>query len=277
MRRPALALAIALAAWASGCDKVKALAGKGDGGTSGGVLSFLDKDFEGEIAMQAKTKRSGGPTNMVFAIKKPKLRIDGSGGAGENAMLAQGAGIIVDPPAKKAYTLMPAMKRAMVIDLEKAKANARSMQGNVAPGGSNKPPPKITKTGATAVVAGYTCDVYDVEQGGRKTELCVADGITWFDASDMVGLGAPDLAIAAVMGGVNKFPLRMIGYDAGGAEEVRLEATKVEKKKLDDARFVVPADYQVVDMGALMQGLPSAPPPGFPSGLPSAFPPPRRR
>ena len=72
-----------------------------------------------------------------------------------------------------------------------------------------------------------------------------------------------------------------------------MEATTIEKKKLDDARFVVPPDYQVVDMAQLMAGMmppgamppgaagnPRGLPPGFtmPSGFPSGFvPPPRKR
>jgi hypothetical protein len=50
-----------------------------------------------------------------------------------------------------------------------------------------------------------------------------------------------------------------------------MEATKIEKKKLDDALFAVPTDFQVVDLAALLGGLgglPGGPPGGFPGGVP---------
>jgi hypothetical protein len=275
MRRPLAALAFATAALgATGCDKVKSLAGMGEAdadasadapaSAGGRLLALLDKDFEGEITMAATTRGQGGPRTMVFGLKKPRLRVEAKDGLpGDNPMLAQGATILVDPPTKKAHVLMPSVKQAMVIDLEKAKAQGQAMQGK---GGAPKPPPKVEKVGRKDVVAGYGCEVYAVTQEGTKTELCVAEGITWFDASDMIGLGAPDLAIAAVMGDANKFPLRMISYDAQGAEQIRLEATKVEKKTLENASFVVPADYRIMDMGAFAGGFgkdPSALPPGI--------------
>ena len=46
--------------------------------------------------------------------------------------------------------------------------------------------------------------------------------------------------------------------------------SKVEKKALDDARFVVPPDYQVVELAALLGGMGSV-------RLPPGFPPPKRQ
>jgi hypothetical protein len=82
---------------------------------------------------------------------------------------------------------------------------------------------------------------------GKHSELCLADGIAWIDLSD-VGFQSPEIAAAAAVAGVNHFPLRVVVTDASGAVESRMEATKVEKKKLDDASFAVPPDYQVTDM-----------------------------
>jgi hypothetical protein len=58
------------------------------------------------------------------------------------------------------------------------------------------------------------------------------------------------MTLAAVASGANRFPLRVVSGDS------RIEATKIEKKKLDDSRFVVPPDYQVIDVGAMIQNLP---------------------
>jgi len=272
--RSTLALAMGVVAACAACDRIPGLGKKdADGGTtsaggSGGVLSLLGGSFEGEITMSTTGRAgSGGPTTMVFGIKSPKVRIDASGGVSDNPMLAQGASVIVDAPTKKAYALVPAAKQAIVIDFEKAKAlGARPAAG--APSDA----PKIDKTGKKEVVAGYECEVWKVSSKSGRADMCVAEGIKWIDLADLA-MASPELGVAAAAGEANHFPLRLVSFDANNVQTAQMEATKIEKKKLDDARFVVPADYAVVDMSALMGG-------GFavPSGgkLPSGFPPPRR-
>jgi hypothetical protein len=261
----------------TGCDRLK---GKSGGGSSGGVLSFLSGDFEGEITMNAKNRAGGrGPSTLVFGIKKPKFRIDASGGQiGSDPMTAQGASLILDPPNKKGYALMPAQKRAMVLDFDKMKGKGSPFgsSGGGSLGGGSKSDAKIEKTGKNETIAGYECEIWKITQSdGRKAEICGAEGITWIDLSDM-GWSSPEIAVAATLSGANRFPLRIVSWDAKGIEEVRLEATKIDKKKLADEQFVVPPDYQVMDLGAMMQGLPQMPP-GMPTNLPPGFVPPTKR
>ena len=68
----------------------------------------------------------------------------------------------------------------------------------------------------------------------------------------------------------NHFPLRAV-MNENGVEIGRMEATKVEERKLEDARFAVPADYQILTLEQMIQGmmgggvgrLRSAPPPSM--------------
>jgi hypothetical protein len=74
----------------------------------------------------------------------------------------------------------------------------------------------------------------------------------------------------------NHFPLRIVNSDAQG-EASRMEAKRIEKKTLDDARFKVPEGYMVMDLSQLMGGVPMGQPgapPGMPTGqpLPPGFP-----
>jgi len=237
MRRTMLVMVAALAT--TSCDKLKAAAG-----------STFGADFEGEITMVSK------PQNMqlTFGIKKPKYRIDTVGNvAPGNAMFGQGASLILDPPAKKGYALLPAQKKAFVLDFDKLKAQNQARTGAV----TNQPPPKIEKTGKKEIIAGYECEDWKITtHDGKKSDLCAADGITWMDLGDL-GWSSPEFTAAAVVSGMNRFPLRVVTYAANGAEEMRLEATKIDKKKLEDARFTVPPDYQIVDISQMLQGLPS--------------------
>jgi hypothetical protein len=64
---------------------------------------------------------------------------------------------------------------------------------------------------------------------------------------------------------------KAIGYDKSGAEQGRLELTKLEKKPLPPSLFEMPAGYKVVDLGAMMAQLGGALP-GV-AGIPFAIPP----
>ncbi len=257
-----------------GCDKVKAVADNSAGSLFGG-------DFEGEITMNATSKGQvarGGPTTLVFGIKKPKYRIDASGGVSDNPMLSQGAAFLLEPQQKKGWLLLPAQKQAIVLDFDKMKnmGTVYNAPGKSKPSGKQEPPPKIEKTGKKEVVAGYTCEVWKVTQNdGRKAEICAAEGITWIDLGDM-GWSSPEITLAAVTSEANRFPLRIVAFDKNGTEETRLEATKVDKKKLADAQFVVPSDYRVMDMANLFGGgfpaLPTNMPKGIPTNLPTNRP-----
>ena len=240
MKRVLLAVGFIGALSTSGCSKIAKQAGLSFGG-----------DFEGEITMNATRAQGSGPTQLVFGIKKPKYRVDATGSVGSsNPMMSGGTTLLLDPPAKKGYALQPALKKAIVLDFDKMKAsNVPGM--NTGPGTkANQPPPKVEKTGKKETIAGYDCEIWIITPNtGPKAEVCMADGITWVDLGDL-GWSSPEMTIGAVATGANKFPLRIVSADT------KLEATKIEKKKLDDSRFVVPPDYQVIDVAAMMQNLP---------------------
>jgi hypothetical protein len=183
----------------------------------------------------------------------------------------EASSVLFDLPSKKGYVLMHSQKLAMVLDFEKMKGTPSKRGWIDGPSDKTTPskPPQIDKTGKHDVVAGYSCELWNVTSEGKKTELCVADGITWLDVSD-IGLTSPLFAVAAAATEANRFPLRVVAYDANNKEEMRMEATKVEKKELDAARFAVPPGYKVMDMPGLMGGFM-----GIPSGIPTFHRPPR--
>lgn len=260
-----MGFAVCAGAW--GCNKIPGLAAKGDAASTaplagGGVLSFLDTSFEGEIAMTLTGKtmgaRGGTPMTLTFGIKSPKVRVD-IAGSQENPMLAQSGGFIIDPPAKKGFLLMPTQKKAMVIDFEKVKAqrtNLPNFPGRPRGEGTAalSEPPKIEKTGKKEVVSGYACETWKVTSKASHADMCVAEGIKWIDVTDL-GLSSPDLALAAAALDLNHFPLRAVVYDDKNVEAMRMEATKIEKRKLEEAAFRVPADYQLIDMNEMLRNI----------------------
>jgi hypothetical protein len=117
---------------------------------------------------------------------------------------------------------------------------------------------EIVRTGKTDTVAGYQCDIFQTkskETGKIHSEACAAKGLANMGA--FMGLNRSN----AVSGDFSKevrqiikegyFLLRMVRKDDDGSEKMRMEATSVEKKKLDNSLFTPPADYTKLDMNAM--------------------------
>ncbi|MDB4940519.1 MAG: hypothetical protein JWP97_53 [Labilithrix sp.] len=262
------------------CNKIPGL-GKGDGAEGGsaqaaGGLSFGGGAFEGELTMNVVNQGGNKPQPMtlVLASKSPKVRVDvTSTGSAVNPMLAGGGSFLIDVPAKKGYMLMASQKKAMVLDFEQMKAQQKALGAHARNGGApaDEGPPQIEKTGKKEVVAGYTCEDWKVTTKTLRSEMCVAEGLQILDLGDL-GVGSPELVLAAA-GGANHFPLRAVSYNAQNVEQTRMEVTKVDPKTLDAARFVVPADYQVLDLSSMLGGLGGMGAPGGPGRMPPGVPP----
>src|SRR5262249_19651360 len=133
------------------------------------------------------------PVNMVYEVKSPKMRLDvpadatSQAGAKAGGLGGKNMWMLVDPPQKKMYAVTDAEKKAIVFDLDKMADDMKKMSGRggpstpSAPSLPQKPPPKISKTGKMDKVAGYECEIWEIEEENKKISLCAAKGITWFD------------------------------------------------------------------------------------------------
>jgi hypothetical protein len=232
----------------AGCDKLKSVGGGGEGG-SPIVGDIFGTDFEGEITSKLTNASTPGKPQMItFGIKKPKYRMDMTDAT---APAPQMGSVILDVPTKQGWLLIHPQKLAMPLDLTKPMA-APQMPGGApkAPTHAPSTPPKVDKTGKKDTVAGYSCEIWNITSEGKLSEVCMAENLTWIDMGD-IGFQNPTVAISAATTGGNHFPLRVITHDAAGKEEMRMEAQKVEKKKLDDTRFVPPADYKQFQPGQI--------------------------
>lgn len=251
-------LLLALVATA-GCDKLRAAAG--GGGAEGGapILGELfGTDFEGEITSKMTTAASPGKSQTItFGIKRPKYRMDITD---SSAPAPQMGSVILDVPTKQGWILIHPQKLAMPLDMTKpiAAPQIPGMPATKTAPKAPSTPPKIEKTGKKDTVAGYACEIWRITSDGRMSEVCMADNLTWIDVSDIGFQGSPEVALSAAATGGNHFPLRVITHDLAGKEETRMEAQKVEKKKLDDARFAPPPDYTQFKPGQIPQ-LPTLP------------------
>jgi hypothetical protein len=279
VQRTSLSFTFLVLAGLPACSKVKSLVlGGSDGGSSSGgsFLGKLSGQFEGEVAMQITMKDASGsmPSEIVIGIKQPKYRVEVTQGAPKAVVGKPPEGaFLVDADQKKAWVLVPSTQMAMAIDLASMKPPTEASSPDqpaatrTIPAQLPAEPPVIEKTGTQDVVAGYTCELWNIKTKTSRAEVCVAEDITWIDLGSL-GWSSPQLALAALASGANRFPLRAVLFDGAGTEVSRMQATRIEKKSLDSARFTVPPEYRVIDMQGMLGGFGGLGAGGLPGALP---------
>ena len=244
--------------------------------SAGAGLAVLD-GFEGEIGVSAKGKLAGKavsdtPANLTLLVKDGKFRFELPEGLAGAQALGK-AYVLVEPADKKLYAVMDDKKQAVLIDLDKLAAQAKSFGGAAQHRPSSGAPPQITKTGKTDTVAGYKCEIWHVVSEKSVGDLCIAEqGTSWFHIPLS---GAPaEYAWASEITDGKHFPLRFVASE-NGVEQGRVEVTSIQKKALPAEQFQVPTGYAVLNLEQMLSamlggGVPGGMP-GMPAGLPSGF------
>ncbi len=182
---------------------------------------------------------------------------------------AGGPGIVMlyDGDAHTRVSLMPEQRMYMEVPAE--------MSANALKEAAAKEEYTFTKTGKTETVAGHPCEIVLAKKknGETETETCVAKGLGNYLA--MMGMSGMDMsrgghrspAWMRELAQEGLYPLRTISRSREGAEQVRVEVTKLEPKRLEPALFTVPAGYTKMDMG----GMPGMGRPGMPGKVPKGM------
>ena len=208
-------------------------------------------DFEGVIHMKS-TFGGGEPARTGesdWYIKGDNIRTERRAKSTDTASGGSMGGMIFNADTKKGYVIMPERKMYMELSessFEKTAEHLRDMKY------------EIVRTGKTDTVAGYQCEIFQTkskETGKVRGEGCATKGLANMGA--FMGFNRS----SAVPGDFSRevreiikegyFLLRMVRKDDDGSEKMRMEATSVEKKKLDNSLFVPPADYIKFDMNAM--------------------------
>lgn len=225
-------------------------------------LPALD-GFEGEIGWVASTKlagRSKEPLNFVLRVKGGNLRIDAPAGVPGFEQLGK-AYLLGKSKSKEFMAVLEGQKQVVRIDLEKMKAQSEALAAKQkkALGADAKKSPELKKTGRTDKVAGFSCEIWQIAEGGTpQSELCVANQPTpWF--ADVLPMVPSEYSWASELMNGKHFPLRVVAFH-GKEESMRLEVSRIEKKPQEAALFEPPAGYRVLDLEqilqAMMQGMP---------------------
>ncbi len=204
-----LALFVAVSSLALGCSKGNRFDG-----------------FEGAITMH--TTSAAASSDMVVEVKKDRLRFDTKTPQGD-AMHG-----VFDPTSNKVTVYLDSSKSYTDLDFSTPQA-----QTNTNPDTS-----AIVKSGRHETIAGYDCEDWTVnDPSGKKSEVCIAQGLAFFDLSSLKGGAGTSSPLARQFREDKSFPLRSVELDASGKELSRMEVTKIEPKSIDDSRFQAPAGY----------------------------------
>lgn len=174
--------------------------------------------FEGQVTMMMPM--GGQKHSAEMFVKGNRVR-------SEVTMMGTSVYTILDNDARQMFMVIPAQKMVMRQSLDLEDLDAAE--------------PKIIRTGETAEVAGMECDIVVVEDGnGNSAELCGARGMGTF-AGGASQKGQPAWAKQLD----DFFTLRVRDPNSGS---VIMEVTSIAPGPVDDSKFVVPEDYQSMDM-----------------------------
>jgi hypothetical protein len=184
--------------------------------------------FEGEISVMVKDETSRKlPASITYDVKGNKVRY---------VPAAARVYAVGDLDAQRVYAIDDSQKSYDAIDLKPA--------ANMKPA----PTPKVVKTGKTEKVAGLDCEDWTIDDGNETADVCASKGITYFDLASEAKTGNAETPWAVALTTERAFPLRITVHDKAGKEQYRAEATKADRKKVDDSLFQAPTGYKKADL-----------------------------
>ncbi len=213
-------------------------------------------NFEGKVSMSV-TMPGKPPTDMVFSLKENRSRID-------TQMGGNNAGIIMDQGKQEMTILMNSQKMYITRPLPKP-----SQPGETPAAGTPAMPahetPQLTSEGPGEKILGYDTTKYLATSKDGTSEIWVTDQLGSFAGMGPGGAGGPPAGrrgapTAAgstwdqLIAGRNLFPLRVVSKK-NGKEDMRMEATSIQKETLPESTFTPPPDFQKFDLGNMMQGM----------------------
>jgi len=221
-------------------------------GASGGSA------FEG--AVTAKMFTGDRPVEIRYAIKGARTRVEtqlSQGGAQMGVML-------IDLSSSTQTMLIPQTKTYMTMNWGEMADKLAKEAGKDTPGDF----PKVTSTGKTETVAGFTCQHWIIGDK-QDTDVCLARGLGYFGFGGQSG-GVLDKLKSLAFGDKIKtqldanpefakfveggaFPLKVSQIENGQSKTI-MEVTSVERKSLDDSLFSVPADYKKMEIPGMPPG-----------------------
>jgi hypothetical protein len=216
-------------------------------GSGGGAGNSNVEPFEGAISMKFDSGAPGGV--MSYYIKGDRMRMEMTNEQNPAMQVV----VIGEMGSGKMTTLMPQQKMYMTMDM---KGMADEMKDDVGEAAEDREKMfgKLTETGREETIAGHKCQHWLMGEN-QEVDICVAKGLGYFGMQGGGSGRLKDLIFSPealkqkdvppewnkfLEGGA--FPLKMTVKENGN--EMTMEATKIERKKIEDSMFTIPPDYK---------------------------------
>lgn len=209
-------------------------------GASNSSSSAPGEAFEGEIT--SRTYMDEDTLETRYAIKGALNRV-------ETLSSQDSAIVLIDSSSSTTTTLFPQARSYVTMSWAEMAEEMTEEDSSIVF-------PKVTSTGETETIAGFTCRHWLIGDN-QDVDVCMAKGLGYYSGGSggiLDRLKDPVLREKAraqldanpefakfVEGGA--FPLKM-AFIENGQPRIIMEVTRIERKSLDDSLFTVPADYQ---------------------------------
>ncbi len=164
---------------------------------------------------------------------------------------------IINMDDKQAILLMKSQKIAMIMPIDGLTEMA-GQQKAVKKKVKESEEAKITKTGKTKSIAGYSCEQWvmtskEQKKGDESLEVWTAKELGGISFISELVKDSPEWMgkIEDALGKNGGLPLLIIAKDEKSKETIHLEATNVSKSDVTDAMFQAPAGYQIIDQSKM--------------------------
>lgn len=185
--------------------------------------NLYSQNFEGDIVMMVNSPEEGVEQEMIYTKHGDKVKMN---------VEAQGQKMDIIFSGTTMIMIMHDQKMYMSMDTESAKMENTEKAAQ----------PKITKTGNTKELLGYTCHEYIIESDEEKVSAWMTEGLGKF----IGGAFGPENAMGKAFEelGENAFPLMMELHQTDGSKVKVLEVKELKPRTVNDAEFEIPKGYQ---------------------------------
>ncbi len=194
--------------------------------------------FEGVVTMRVSAVAPRGAAGagqaprpgqeLEYLVRNGAVRVNMRGPTGVMSML-------MVPPARTLFILMTAQRAYMEMPM-----------GAMASTPEAAPPAdvKVTRTGRTETIAGYSCEHVQMVSAAQTIDLCLAKGLgRYVNPMAAMAQGAAPTWQRMLMA-EDGFPLRITMADGS----VPIEVVNISPQRLDNALFAVPPSYTKMAM-----------------------------
>jgi len=189
--------------------------------------------FEGKVEFLIREGKKM-PLTFDYLVKGNMIRLENEDSSGEKGV------ILMDSSQKKMFIIVDKEKKYTEMVIGQTKGTERKKDEKT----------DFSKTGKKDVILDYPCEQWIAKDQKGTTEIWLAQGLGSF-----LGFGNSKVKNSQIFWQKEAekkglFPLKVISLTNSGKEKSFWKVNKIEKKKIENALFKVPSNYEKTEKGS---------------------------